>query len=305
MIYILTKEYSLSKYMFSGLDGAELILTSNRKRLLVLRILRKILLAISFKIKKNCCMFFFSAKIRKKLKKIKENDDLIYIGESVETCFVLSRICKKNQSRHVYFWNPCSSISNFENRIKKIKSYGFNIATFDYEDSKKYNLNYVGQLYRNDVFNQRPSSKYESDFFFCGKDKGRKETLLAIKEILQPLGSCNFIIPENDDFLSYTNYINEMKKGKILLDVVQNGQTGLTIRIMESLFFQKKIITNNKSVLNYDFYNPNNILIFDKSKTNITDVVNFISKPYEKIDDFILDSYKVENVIRRIICQNQ
>jgi len=50
------------------------------------------------------------------------------------------------------------------------------------------------------------------------------------------------------------------------LDLVQGNQTGLSFRVFEAMALQKKLITDNKAIRNYPFYNPNNILILDSKE---------------------------------------
>ena len=47
-----------------------------------------------------------------------------------------------------------------------------------------------------------------------------------------------------------------------LLDVVQKGQSGLTLRFMEGLLFNKKVVTTNVHIKeNKDFGNNSNIYV--------------------------------------------
>ena len=55
-------------------------------------------------------------------------------------------------------------------------------------------------------------------------------------------------------------------ESKVLLDLVRENQDGLSFRIFEAMALKKKIITNNKTIVDYDFYNPNNILILKEDK---------------------------------------
>ena len=73
-----------------------------------------------------------------------------------------------------------------------------------------------------------------------------------------------------------------LSQSNCILDYNQEGQVGLTLRPMEALFLEKKLITNNKDIKNYDFYNPSNIFILGEN--NIEDIKEFINKPYEKVE---------------------
>ncbi len=44
-----------------------------------------------------------------------------------------------------------------------------------------------------------------------------------------------------------------IRRSEILIDIVRPGHAGLSFRFFDALFYRKKIITNNPSVMNYDF----------------------------------------------------
>ena len=153
-----------------------------------------------------------------------------------------------------YFWNPCKdlnkqkvnrSLSKSNNKpkaiVEYIRSLGFKMATFDRQDSINYNMAYFPQFYR---FNKRNiSSKIEYDFFFCGRDKGRRNIIDKYKYLFSKIGTCKFVIVETNcttDALGYFEYIKQIEKSRVICEVVQNGQTGLTIRALEALFLEKK-----------------------------------------------------------------
>ena len=64
----------------------------------------------------------------------------------------------------------------------------------------------------------------------------------------------------------------------------------------ESIFYDKKLITNNKSLKDYDFYHPNNIFILDN---NYDKIKEFLAKPFIKIDNEIKEKYDYKNWICR------
>ena len=50
----------------------------------------------------------------------------------------------------------------------------------------------------------------------------------------------------------------------IILDSPQNGQSGLTMRCIEAVCAGKKLITTNPGIKAYDFYRPENILVWEE-----------------------------------------
>ncbi|MCH5599705.1 hypothetical protein [Niabella ginsengisoli] len=55
-----------------------------------------------------------------------------------------------------------------------------------------------------------------------------------------------------------------LKSASYILDFENAEQNGLTFRVFESLYFEKKLITNSKLIYEYDFYHPNNIFVWDE-----------------------------------------
>lgn len=75
-----------------------------------------------------------------------------------------------------------------------------------------------------------------------------------------------------------------------ILDAPQSGQSGLTIRTLECLGAKKKLITTNKDVVNYDFYNESNILVFDGE---INTATPFFWNDFKEIPDNIYRKYSL------------
>lgn len=87
-------------------------------------------------------------------------------------------------------------------------------------------------------------------------------------------------------------------KSKCIIDAPQKGQNGLTIRSIECLGAKRKLITTNKDIVNYDFYNEKNILIYD----GILDInSSFFVSDFEELESTIYESYSLTNWIKFII----
>jgi hypothetical protein len=55
----------------------------------------------------------------------------------------------------------------------------------------------------------------------------------------------------------------------------------------------KKLITTNPDIINYDFYNPNNIQVIDGE--NIRFDAKFFNVPYEPIPEMIYNKYTLSD----------
>jgi hypothetical protein len=105
----------------------------------------------------------------------------------------------------------------------------------------------------------------------------------------------NFSFTELSD-----NEIAEIfKQSKAILDIPHFGQSGLTMRTIETLGAKRKLITYNKNVKNYNFYNENNILILNNNNWDAID--QFLEKDFIQIDQGIYDQYSITNWTKRLI----
>lgn len=89
---------------------------------------------------------------------------------------------------------------------------------------------------------------------------------------------------------------------KVILDAQQAGQTGLTIRTIECIGAMKKLITTNKEVVNYDFYRPENILVFDEKKIpNQKYLETFFKTDYQQLPETIYQKYALRNWLGKVL----
>ena len=80
-----------------------------------------------------------------------------------------------------------------------------------------------------------------------------------------------------------------LANSNIVIDIEHPDQNGLTMRTIEMLGMQKKLITTNKNVVDYDFYHPSNILVIDRNDPHIP--TNFLESSYQPIGDAIRHKY--------------
>ena len=98
--------------------------------------------------------------------------------------------------------------------------------------------------------------------------------------------------------LSAERIMEIFRDSKCILDAPQAGQTGLTIRTIECLGANRKLITTNADVKYYDFYDENNILIFDGK---IDESSAFFAEPYKNIPEDIYEKYSLSNWLNVIL----
>jgi hypothetical protein len=179
--------------------------------------------------------------------------------------------------------------------------------TFDLEDSINYNMTHNTTFYFKEI-PQQLNVKYlhDGDVLFVGANKGRREGLMEFGNVLKSLGkSFNFhIVPDKheENFekiqpIPYSSYLKMLTEYNIILDYMQEGQSGLTLRVMESLFFNKKLITNDVQIQKQSFYDKNNIFIIGIDDEN--DLIHFFNTPYKLIDVKIKNNFDFEAWLNR------
>ncbi|TCP95020.1 hypothetical protein EDC44_11279 [Cricetibacter osteomyelitidis] len=99
--------------------------------------------------------------------------------------------------------------------------------------------------------------------------------------------------------LSFEENLQKVKNCKVVADFVNSAHSGLSFRIFDALCFNKKLITTNKTIQNYDFYHPNNIFIWENNNTD--ELIEFLAKPYVPIDETIKQYYSFTAWIKRIL----
>lgn len=236
------------------------------------------------------------------------------------------------EKMHLYYPKACfclylyDSVCNIKGIRDKFK-YFDRIFSFDKSDTLKYNNIKFRPLFYIDDFkkNIKENSNYKYDVAFCGTIHSDRYAI--IKKVVdicnsEKLSMCNYCYLQSrfiyyfyrvtksefkdarkDDFafekLSSKEISKIVDESRIILDIQHPKQTGLTMRTIEMLGMNKKLITTNKSIKEYNFYNPNNILIVDRKNIQISS--EFISLKYEKINDNIYEKYSLENWVKEIL----
>lgn len=187
------------------------------------------------------------------------------------------------------------------------------IFSFDLIDAKKYNFTFISNYIYLDKKEINPNNKINNNVFIVMSIDERFDFLNKLADYLDNHNiNFKFIavgkktpknINQNITFsrkvLTPQEFQNDLENSKIFLDLIRKGHNGLSFRIFEALAMQRKIITTNKSISEYDFYNPNNILILDEnSEINID--IDFFTTTYEPVSDDVYYKYTIENWVKAV-----
>lgn len=106
-----------------------------------------------------------------------------------------------------------------------------------------------------------------------------------------------------DITISYEENLSKALSSDILIDVHINAHKGLSFRIFEALGYNKKIITTNRIVKLYDFYDENNIFVWEDD--DINNLEHFLNAPYRQVSKEVKDRYSFDNWTHYILDQGK
>lgn len=187
----------------------------------------------------------------------------------------------------------------------------FDVYCFDQNYSKEYGLTFLEQFYILDSINLDEKIDVLRDFYFVGADKCRVQQLDQLAGMLEESElTYLFDVFSNDkqsnrsginyldSKITYPEIIKKIQESKVIVEINKDGQVGLTLRALEAVFYGKKLVTNNSRIKEYDFYNPNNILVLDD--VNSVDLIEFLNKPFQPLSRQIIEKYSFSNWINGI-----
>lgn len=264
----------------------------------------KILRSILVRINPKFISFFYN---KKWLTDLLDYDTII-----VFDCMNLSSVCKKisakypNRRKIVFFWNPI---------LKKITPsilVGWEIWTSDYFDSVRFHFKYGGQFVFDKLFSEIDDSESCCyDAYFVGINKGRFGKLRKLQYCMEHKLSLNvrfilvspFLALFDKNYSSGVSYkvnLQIASQSRSMIEFNQEGQRGLTLRCLESLFLQKKLLTNNTSVSLFNFFSSDNIMFLDSKKPH--KIKKFIrNESFVYYSEDTLSQYRFMNWLGRII----
>jgi len=220
----------------------------------------------------------------------------------------LTQLTEKATKTIVYYWD---GFDHFPQAIPTIK-YFQHAFTFEPLDAKKYNINFITNFY----FYKDRETNYEYDLFFLASYDMRYPLIAKIAKSLEAQNKTVLIkqyakkkpklkedIPAGiefiDQFISFEATKEFMRKSRLILDIHKDIQHGLSFRVFEAMGLGKKLITTNADILNYDFYNPNNIFVWTDETESLPS--DFLATPYEELPEAIYNKYSQENWVKTLL----
>lgn len=241
----------------------------------------------------------------KLLEKYLDKDYVLVIGEIGYSQEFIELVKKKNKKIRFlkFIWDKMEQ--------KKIEEYKENydvVYTFEKDDAIRYNLKW-----RPSFFLEYENLVKNIDFYYLGRERD-KERYIYVKKIFEYCikNKLNYKIllysqdkKKKEEFITnkkikYSENIENIKKSRVTFEKNIVNQKGLSLRTLECLAYNTKLITTNKDIIHYDFYHENNIMVVEKAEDIENIDIDFFKVPYKKLSGDILYRYSFEGFIEEI-----
>lgn len=227
-------------------------------------------------------------------------------GNAPYICDYIKR--RNSQIRLIlWYWNPIDRTVP----IEQFEGKDIEIWTFDPEDYETYGLRSNTQFFISENLCDLQEMPGD-DVYYVGVDKNRAVILSELSKVLDAQGiSYHFHLVkcknstdsygiEYQEPITYKEVLSHIQSSRVVLDLVGETQSGLTLRPLEALFLKKKLITNMSAITNYDIYNSNNVFILGED--NYEGLKAFIDSPYDETNyDALINKYAFKNWIKRFV----
>lgn len=260
---------------------------------------------------------YFSEELTEKLSHYQANsvDFILIIRPDKIDIPTLKRIKNIGKRMVGYQWD---GLHRFPEVFETIE-YFDNFFVFDKDDFGRYKSQYANLKLCDNFYFDYPSAeiKIENDrknvYYLGSYIKNRFDNIAYFIDVLSQYEvDLNIILwGKNDsnirnknivftrDRISMYDNLKSVQKSDIILDFKVKEHSGLSLRFFEAIKYEKKIITDNPSVMNYDFYNPKNIFVIGKD--NLLHLEGFINSEYQKLPTTIYEKYSFSSWIKQIL----
>ena len=165
----------------------------------------------------------------------------------------------------------------------------------------RYGFEFTDRIYsRVDIEKYTVTTDPKSDVYFVGLAKDRMEKIYDMFEMLSSAGlKCDFTVIIGKGLISdyqekypgiafrtsripYSEILRRLAATKCILELCAEGQDGLTMRFYEAVFYNKLLITNNKTAKESALFDP----VYMKTELDPNLIVESDLPDYQYHDEF-------------------
>ncbi len=250
-------------------------------------------------------------------------DRVIYMG-GMSFCFTPAQFALIRNASHArfmaYLWD------SFENCQRFAECTGLfdEVLSFEPADCERHGLRFRPLFYddRYARISIEPEGGFEYDACFVGSvhQPSKYEAVLGICKGLEDMGMRvfkHFYMPSRSvellrratrasyrigsfttEGLSMEAVASVYGKSRAIIDSPQSGQLGLTMRTLEVLGSRRKLITANRDVANYDFYDPANVFV---SIDGSVPAASFFGEGFRPAPERVLERYSLRGFCESLL----
>ncbi|WP_454987406.1 hypothetical protein [Capnocytophaga leadbetteri] len=203
-------------------------------------------------------------------------------------------------------------------KVFKVINHFQRFFVFDLEDYHRYRYQYPNLLpCTNFYFDMREESVSvnENEVLYVGAYM--KDRIQSLIRVVDALSQYNLTLNINLFYgrktppishphlsfiskgISYAENLKITKKAAVILDIKTVEHNGLSLRIFEAIKYQKKLITDNKSIMQYDFYHPNNFYVIEDD--HFQGLAAFLNSQYIPLAEEIKQKYSFSNWLKYVL----
>ncbi len=256
---------------------------------------------------------FFS----KKIEQLKDNYDIILDIRAQSNINFLEVLREKYKTSKMilFIWDDLKYQNYTLNQFK----YFDDIFSYNEDDCEKFSLKYRPSFFCEEFLSDKKEKYLESFYIGNVRDKKRIDVILALNKKIEGNKKNVFYLDRKwknfyriyrykeikkisiNEHMSFEEIVKNSLNSKALIDVNYKNQKGLGLRPMEAIGAECKLITTNKNIISYDFYNENNIYILKDDLSNINGITEFLKKPFIKYSKEITHKYSLIGWIEEIL----
>lgn len=243
---------------------------------------------------------------------------IVILGQSFDNNFIIKLKKILNNAEFVYYtWD---ALSNYPNLVEMSKSFD-RAYSFDKSDCEKYkHLKFLPLFYSNFIKPKIWEEKKDEALVVATIKKGK---ISALNEICKEVSKYSnvkkiFYLQSRIVYLFYKLTLKEFNgmhmtdfvykripydeccslimNSKYIIDVPMINQHGLTIRTFEALNAGSKLITTNRYTCDYNFFNPEYILVYNQGS-----ISEFFKKKDETFIIHDMENYSISNFCKNLL----
>ncbi|WP_315060851.1 hypothetical protein [Capnocytophaga leadbetteri] len=203
-------------------------------------------------------------------------------------------------------------------KVFKVINHFQRFFVFDLEDYHRYRYQYPNLLPCTNFYFDMPEESVlvnENEVLYVGAYM--KDRIQSLIRVVDALSQYNLTLNINLFYgrktppishshlsfiskgISYAENLKITKKAAVILDIKTVEHNGLSLRIFDAIKYQKKLITDNKSIMQYDFYHPNNFYVIEDD--HFQGLAAFLNSQYIPLAEEIKQKYSFSNWLKYVL----